>query len=138
MAGWKQNDKSSKKEELQKNSSSFSYIHIIIIFQVPLPQLAFFSDVLSLVFLLVPLLPLFLASLLVLVPLPFSDDLSLLICQAVQQQHFAESRMQNQKKRLPQLRMRQKSQREAVREKQRQKNSQRQQRQQKSLPDQEE
>ena len=77
MAGWKQNDKSSKKEELQKNSSSFSYIHIIIIFQVPLPQLAFFSDGLSLVFLLVPLLPLFLASLLVLVPLPFSDDLSL-------------------------------------------------------------
>ena len=66
------------------------------------------------------------------------EQASLLICQAVQQQHFAESRMQNQKKRLPQLRMRQKSQREAVREKQRQKNSQRQQRQQKSLPDQEE
>ena len=42
------------------------------------------------------------------------EQASLLICQAVQQQHFAESRMQNQKKRLPQLRMRQKSQREAA------------------------
>ena len=34
------------------------------------------------------------------------EQASLLICQVVQQQHFAESRMQYQKKRLPQLRMR--------------------------------